>query len=174
MGISKDVPWGDFSDSLQGLVLPPIERGWTEANSWNDLQKCIARQFHQQFPGTVFENVPISEFGVQDSQAEIDIMVGNLGDEELSGFLIHVSGHTLPRHEKELLEIAAVSAVDHRFRHAVLVVCSDNQLRLEGRATSYAYCSGPLVRLADPVLKQCNLHGLLVVGLSTPSKSTLR
>lgn len=171
MDILKDVSWGDFSDNLRGLVLPPIERGWMEAGSWDDLQKCITQQFHQQFPGTVLENVPISEFGVQDSQAEIDIVLGDLGDQELSGFLIHIGGHTLPRHEKELLEMMAVSAIDQRFRHAVLVVCADNKLRLEGRATSYAYCCGPLVKLAEPILQRCNLLGLLVVGLSTPAKS---
>jgi hypothetical protein len=143
-----------------------------EASSWDDLQGCIAQQFRQEFPATVLENVPISQLGIAGSKAEIDIVLGDLADRELGGFLIHVGGHMQPRHEKELLEMMAVSAVDQRFRYPVLVVCSDNKLRLEGRATSYEYCTGPLIRLARPVLERCNLEGLLVVGLSTPSEST--
>ena len=174
MAVMQHVIWGHFPGTLQYLVLPAIERGRMKASSWNDLQTCIAREFHQEYPHTVLDNVPMSEFGISGSNAEIDIVLGELGDQELPGFLIHISGHMAPRHEKELLEMAAVSAVDHRFTHGVLVVCSDNKLRLEGRATSYAYCTGPLLRLAEPVLRHCSLQGLLCVGLSTPPKSDLR
>jgi hypothetical protein len=169
--LQYSVPWGNFPDQLRDIVLPAIERGRMETSSWDDLQKCIAEQFRQEFPADVLENVPISQFEVAGSKAEIDIVLGDLADRELGGFLIHVSGHMQPRHEKELLEMMAVSTVDQRFSYAVLVVCSDNKLRLEGRATSYEYCIGPLIRLAYPVLERCNLKGLLVVGLSTPSKS---
>jgi len=146
------------------------DSGWASARSWDNLQAEIANQFKLQLgPSTVLDNRPLSMLGVAGSSAEIDIVLADLADKELGGFLIHVSGHTRPRHEKELLEITAVSLADAKFRYGVLVVCSDNQLRLESKASSFAYCSGPLIRLAAPVLVRCNLLALLVVGLPTPS-----
>lgn len=169
MNVSNHRIWGSLQDSLRDLILEGVERGWMSARSWDDLQRGIANQFKQQLaPSIVRENVPLSVLGVAGSSAQIDIVLGNLAEKGLGGFLIHISGHTLPRHEKELLEIMAVSLADARFAYGVLVVCSDNQLRLEGRATSFAYCSGPLIRLAAPILGRCNLLGLLVVGLPTP------
>ena len=52
----------------------------------------------------------------------------------------------------------------------VLVVCADNQLRLEGKANSFNYCKGPLIRLAEPSLRVTPLKGLLIIGLPTPPK----
>lgn len=170
MTVCTYMVWGDFLGDLREPVIGAVERGWTKSNSWDDLQKCIADQLRHQFGSSAaFEDVPMSELGVQGSRAQIDIVLGGLADEELGGFLIHVSGHKLPRHEKELLEIMAVSLVDQRFKYGVLIVCSDNRLRLEGKARSYAYCSGPLLRLAEPVIQRCSLLGLLIVGL--PSRS---
>ena len=64
--------WGNFPDNLRGLALPAIERGRMKASSRNDLQNCIVQQFRQQFSTTVLENVPISEFGIPGSKAEVD------------------------------------------------------------------------------------------------------
>ena len=164
--------WGNFPDDLRDLIAHGAKDGWAKSRSWNDLQKCIANELKQQLQHTtVLENIPLSRLGVPGSWAEIDIVLGDLLDEKLSGFLIHVSGHKQPRHEKELLEIMAVSLANRKFKHGILIVCSDNKLRLEGRATSYAYCSGPLLRLVEPIMQRCNLLGLLIIGLPSPSQS---
>lgn len=170
MSVSSHQIWGTLPNSLRDLIVEGVERGWMCARSWDSLQREIANQFKQQLgPLMVRENVPLYVLGVAGSGAQIDIVLGDLADRGLGGFLIHVSGHKSPRHEKELLELMAVSLADARFAYGVLVVCSDNQLRLEGKANSFAYCSGPLIRLAAPILSCCSLLGLLVVGLPTPS-----
>ncbi len=67
-----------------------------------------------------------------------------------------------------LLECISVSLVDAEFSKAVLVVCSNNQLTLEGRRSSFDYCKGALLRLAEPTLNASRLQSLLIVGLPTP------
>ncbi len=171
MAISQHVIWGSLPDTLRGLILENVEQGWRAARSWNDLQNNITNQFRQRLGShLVLDNVRLSILGVAGSQAEIDIVLGGPTQEELGRFLIQVSGHKTPRHEKELMEFMSASLAGPKSAHrGALVVCSDNQLRLEGKATSFAYCGGPLIRLAAPVLARCNLLGLLVVGLPTPS-----
>jgi hypothetical protein len=107
---------------------------------------------------------------VQDSAAEIDIVASaDLADHELGGFLVHVSGGSAyPRHEKELLEFMAVSRVAQRFWVGVMVVALDNKMKLEGGRSSWDYCSGALLRLAEPELRYSNVQGLLLIGLPTP------
>ena len=45
MAILQHVTRGNFPDDLRGLVLQVIERRWMGANSWDDIQTCIAHQF---------------------------------------------------------------------------------------------------------------------------------
>lgn len=163
---------GDFQSELQDLILKCIQTASDTSKTWFNLQGSIASQFRSQFGnGNVQENVPLDKLGVPGVKAEMDIVCSaDLTDQKLGGFLIHVSGHKLPRHEKEVLEFMAVSLSDPRFRLAVLVVCSDNALRLEGKRSSFDYCGGFLKRLVTPILKHSNLRGLLIVGLPTNIK----
>lgn len=172
MAMSQCIMWGVFPGEIHGIILDAVESEWKKAGSWGDVQKCITHGLIQRLgTATVHENVPMSALGIPGSATQIDIVLGNSTGDPPDGVLIHVSGHTSPRHEKELLEILAISAGHQRFKYGVLIVCSDNKLRLEGRAASYAYCSGPLLRLAEPVLRHCNFLGLLIVGLPTPFRS---
>lgn len=167
----KKAVLGNFNSELQDLILQCIRTACSTSNTWIDIQGSLATQLRNRFGEVnINENVPLDKLGVPGVRAEIDIVCSDgLADRELGGFLLHISGHKLPRHEKEILEFITASLYATKFRHAVMVVCSDNALRLEGKTNSFSYCSGPLKRLIEPVLKHSNLQGLLLVGLPTPS-----
>lgn len=159
--------WNTFPGDLQDMLRTVCATAWEQSSKWSDkdLQQKLETQARSAFgPSSVRGNVRLSELGVSGSQAEVDIVVaGTFG-----GFLLQVGGHTLPRHEKELLECMSVSLVNAEFSKAVFVVCSDNQLTLEGRRSSFDYCKGALLRLAEPALNASKLQGVLIVGLPTP------
>ena len=129
-------------------------------NGWKAFQQAIGDAI-EEFGLCVLYDVPLSKLGVKNSDAEIDLCI------EDSGTLVHVSGRQTPRHEKEILEIAAVTVCNEQYRYGVLVVRSDNKLKLEGNRSSYDYCSRALLPLAEPVLQHTHLKGLLVVGYPT-------
>jgi len=171
MGVSQVQSWGHVSPEVKEMIVESVERGWATSNSWESLQSQIAGEFGKRF-GTdnVAENVKVSELGVQGSDAEIDVVTSaDLGDPELGGFLLQISGGSAyPRHEKELLEFISVSAVNKRFQIGVLIVSCDNTMKLEGGRSSWDYCRGSLLRLVTPGLEHSTLTGLLIVGLPRP------
>lgn len=91
---------------------------------WKAFQQAIGRPA-EKFGLCVSYDVALAELGVPGSKAQIDLVI----NEEA---LVHVSGRQAPRHEKELLEIAAVASCSDQYRYGVLIVRVDNELRLEG------------------------------------------
>ena len=171
----KHHTWNLFPNQFRDIFLKAAELGWRDSHTWNDkdLQRKIERRVAEAFvdPSSVNHDVPLSTLGVKTSRAQIDIVVhGDFVKGQLGGFLVQISGHRQPRHEKELIEFMSVSLMNSRFALGVLIVCSDNHLGLEGKATSFDYCKGPLLRLAEPTLKASNLSGLLIIGLPTPGE----
>ena len=162
--------WGEFNKELKDLIVKSLAR-LDMAKRWDDIQPKIASELKNQFKD-VRKNMKLSGLGVSGSEAQIDIVFSDdLDDEELGGFLLHVSGGSkYPRHEKELLAFMAVSLAQPRFSLAVLVTCLDNKMTLEGKRDSFSYCRRSLMPLAEPVLKKSNLKGLLIIGLSTPGR----
>lgn len=159
--------WNAFPGDLQDILQAACADAWKQSSKWSDkdLQQKLETQVRSAFgSSSVRGNVRLSELGVSGSQAEVDIVVtGTFG-----GLLLQVGGHTQPRHEKELLECMSVSLVNAEFSKAVFIVCSNNQLVLEGRRSSFDYCKGALLRLAEPALRVSRLQGVLIVGLPTP------
>jgi hypothetical protein len=164
--------YGDFPEDLREGLVTAIAQGWKAAGgSWRANNEAIQDQIVRQlgalsWVGTraIFPNVPLSDLGVAGSQAEMDVVIhADPGDPALGGFLLHISGHQMPRHEKELLEFMAESLADPRFSYAVFVASSGNRLRLEGNRSSCEYLCGALARLAAPLLGRSNLKGVLVV-----------
>ena len=139
-----------FSDFVNS-ALPRYKQGWKA------FQRAIGEAV-EEFGLRVMYDVSLKQLGVEDSEAQIDLCI------EESGTLVHVSGRQAPRHEKELLEIAAVSACNDRYHYGVLIVRADNKLKLEGNRSSYDYCSRALLQLAMPVLRHTPLKGLLFIG----------
>lgn len=174
MNVASDL-WGDFPPKHLKKFLEANEHAWKNSSRWDnkDLQCNIEREISGFYvASSVQTNVPLTKLEVLESRAEIDIVVhSDIEDKKTGLFLLQLSGHTTPRHEKELLEIMSVSINNPSLCcFGILVVCTDNQLRLEGRANSFNYCKGPLVRLAKPILIATPLKGLLIIGLPTPSK----
>jgi hypothetical protein len=175
MNVARHLLWGNFPEKHLKLFLKANEQAWENSSLWNstDLQCNIERKISDfDVASSVQTNVPLTKLGVLESRAEIDIVVhSDIEDKKPGLFLLQLSGHTTPRHEKELLGIMSVSLNNPSLCcFGILVVCTDNQLRLEGRANSFNYCKGPLVRLAKPSLTATSLKGLLIIGLPTPSK----
>lgn len=175
MNVARHHLWGDFPAKHLKLFLKANEHAWKNSSRWDnkDLQYNIERKISGfDVASSVQTNVPLTKLGVLESRAEIDIVVHSDIEDKKSGlFLLHLSGHQTPRHEKEILEIMSVSLNSPSlFCFGVLVVCADNQLRLEGKANSFNYCKGPLIRLAEPSLRATPLKGLLIIGLPTPPK----
>ncbi|RLC60655.1 MAG: hypothetical protein DRI01_09850 [Chloroflexi bacterium] len=142
-----------FADFVKS-ALPKYPEGW------KSFQQAIGGAV-EEFGLPVLYDVPLLELGVENSEAQIDLCI------EGGGTLVHISGRQAARHEKEVLEIAAVSVCNERYRYGVLVVRADNKLKLEGNRSSYDYCSKALLQLATPVLRCTPLKGLLIVGYST-------
>lgn len=142
-----------FSDFVKS-ALPKYREGWKA------FQQAIGDAI-EEFGLPVLYDVPLVKLGVENSKAQIDLCI------EESGTLVHVSGRQTPRHEKEVLEIVAVSVCNDRYRNGVLIVRTDNKLKLESRS-SYDYCSKALLPLAIPVLRCTPLEGLLIVGYPLP------
>lgn len=165
--------YGEFSDGLRQDLVEAVHKGWLDAgatwvNNNTAMQRAIAERI-KAVPwartSAVDMDVPLSKLGVGGSQAQIDIVVNDEPGSELGAFLIHVSGHKAPRHEKELLEFLAVSQVAPKCSLAMMVASSNNKLRLEGKRTSCDYLCGALANLARPVLAKSNLKGVLVICL---------
>jgi len=175
MSVAKHYLWGNFPEKHLKLFLKANEQAWENASRWDnkDLQYNMERKISDFFATSLVQtNVSLTKLGVLESRAEVDIVVHSDIDDKKSGlFLLHLSGHQSPRHEKEILEIMSVSLNNPSLCcFGVLVVCADNQLRLEGKANSFDYCKGPLIRLAEPSLRVIPLKGLLIIGLPTPPK----
>lgn len=160
--------WRAFPEELLEPIRTACGDAWKKSRHWNhtDLQRKLETEMRSVFGhSSVHGNVPLADLGVSRSKAEIDIVVrGTFG-----GLLVQVAGHQLPRHEKELLECMSVSIASPEFSRAVFVVCSSNRLTLEGRRSSFDYCSGALLSLAEPALSEAGLEGLLILGLPTPA-----
>lgn len=159
--------WRAFPPDLQELLRIACLAAWKLSHSWSDqdLQRRIEAEARAAFgPSSVRADVRLSELGVIESQAQIDLVItGSSG-----GVLVQLAGHTGARHEKELLECISVSLANAEFTRAAFIVCSTNQLVLEGRRSSFDYCRGALLKLAEPALNSSGLEGLMIVGLPTP------
>jgi hypothetical protein len=176
MNIAKHHLYGEFPEKHLRSFLKASEDAWKISSIWNntDLQPNIERKILDfDLASSVQANVPLIKLGVSESRAEIDIVVhSDIKDKRHDLFLLQLSGHQTPRHEKELLGIMSVSLNNYDLCcFGILVVCTDNHLRLEGRANSFNYCKGPLVRLAKSSLIASHLKGLLIIGLPTPSRN---
>jgi len=175
MNVAMHHLWGDFPPKHLEKFLEANEHAWKNSSRWDekDLQCNIEREISDFYvASSVQTNVPLNKLGVLESRAEIDVVVhSDIEDNKLGLFLLQLSGHKTPRHEKELLGIMSVSINNpSHYCFGILVVCADNQLQLEGKANSFSYCKGPLVRLAKPILTSTPLKGLLIIGLPTPLK----
>ena len=175
MNVAMHHLWGNFPEKHLKLFLKANEQAWKNSSRWDnkDLQCNIEREISGFYvASSVQTNVPLNTLGVLGSRAEIDIVVhSDIKDKKPGLFLLHLSGHKTPRHEKELLEIMSVSLNNPSLCcFGILVVCTDNQLTLEGKRNSFNYCKGGLLRLAKPSLTATPLEGLLIIGLPTPSR----
>ena len=168
----ENTVWGEFPENLKSDLFEAVKRAWQATNrqyNHDVLQNEVTGQLRQLRwvgPDSLFANKPVSELAVEYSHAQIDIVIdADPVNRELGQFLIHVGGHQQPRHEKELLEFMSVALANPKPCLAIWIVCSDNKLSGEGDRSSFSYCTGALLCLADPILKMSKLQGILVIGL---------
>jgi len=167
--------WRTFPSEHLKIFLEATELAWNDSHKWDnkDLQQNIEKRLSASYPhgSLLHSNVPLYQLGVSKSKCEIDIVVrGDLENSQTGLFMIQLSGHQAPRHEKEILEFMAVSLVNSSPCFGVFVVCTDNHLNLEGKANSFNYCGRRLLSLAEGCLEAARLRGLLIIGLPTPER----
>jgi hypothetical protein len=160
----KSEQWGEFpgdkKNELENAVANSLPK---YSDGWKAFQETIENEL--QKTNTIRRNVQLENLSVHNSYVEIDIC---LESKVHAGILIHLSGRQTPKHEKELLEIIAVTTVNDNYKYGVLITRMDNHLKLEGLRTSFEYCSGPLLKLVTPILEMSHLKGLLIIGYNAP------
>jgi hypothetical protein len=173
--IVESYVWGEFPTATRGVIIDVVKKARPlYPKGWRPFQNKIVDELQKKYGayGPVEADKSLDRLGVRDSQVEIDICLKN---ETQDGILIHVSGRSQAKHEKELLEIMSVSIAypkahpKQNYKYGALITRMDNDLKGEHRQTSYSYCTGPLLKLAQPTLKKSGIKGLLIVGYSTPS-----
>ena len=162
--------WGEFPENEKEKIISAVKNSLPKYHKWQAFQRSIGDELEKTHR-IVRRDVQLDNLRVDDSYAEIDYC---LESSEQSGILVHLSGRQAARHEKELLEIISVIIAYQVFKYGVLITLSDNKLKSQGsRGSSFAYCVGPLLKLISPILNNCPIRGLLIIGYKTPVDEVL-
>lgn len=162
--------WGKFPKHMRDKIITAVVKSLPKYSKnprkWKNFEDAIGHQL--QKTTTIKRDVELRHLRVPGSFAEIDFCLEKKG---YHGILIHLSGRTAARHEKELLEIISVTTANPEYKYGVPITGADNTLKSQGShgSSSFKYCSDFLLKLIEPILKSSPIKGLLIIGYNAPN-----